>query len=136
MDEPYEHDPRQLTDLAGGLTAVDNAVRKLVCAEVASMIPELEEFEETHAHVLQTAISALAPGEKELADLDSEIAAMDSEAQPWRDQAAGSDIPTRVAAKMFLAECEREMTPLREKREQLEQDLLPARQAVRTARKR
>lgn len=126
----YQPDLEKLSAFFARLSEADTLIRLMVQDELkATKLPELVSAEENAARDLQEAVAALEKPESALAELEAELSKAASETRSWQAQAQSDDISARVTAKSWFAEWTAELDTLTAKREAMERDILPLRQA-------
>ena len=113
------------------MTAADKALRLAIAAELAEELPRLEQDQAEAAKVVEVTYAALEDPERDIAELDAEIAGAKADRARW--QAKLSDETPReerAAARFQHAECEADIARLTQRREFAEAQALPLRDAL------
>jgi hypothetical protein len=126
----YQPDPEKLGAMFDALSLADECVRHMVLDELrATKLPELIAAEERAAADFRDALGELEQPAAALAALEGDIAKAETECQQLSSQLASESISARIAARAAYQEWDAELTALTGKREAMERDIMPLRQA-------
>jgi hypothetical protein len=128
--DTYCPDPAKVQALYQSLAIAEDCVRFMVIDELtAQVLPELEEAEAVAAGELREAVAALQKPEEALSELERDIATAEGECLQFSSQLHSESISSRIAARAAYSEWSAELDTLTGKRNDMERDIMPLREA-------
>jgi hypothetical protein len=116
---------QHLASLFAAMTEVDKWTRQVIIDDLTDLIGPLDEAEQEAAGRLQNAVAALEGPQENLASLDREMRTAQNRCNKFRDEVESGSVDRRARARWHLSEWQGELEKIRQKRQQVREDMIP-----------